>query len=129
MAQVVSTLHCLRTVTSCFPVAEGPAESFTASEEESALLRRLAVQQLKAERSARAAVAASKRAVLGFSGPSGYQILPSSRAALFTTFAPKSFTKIMNFCQTYNVGAHYMFEELLIHLNMGRAILSPGAQR
>ena len=71
---MVSSLTSLRTVTCCFPVAEKIAEPHEATIEERTLLRQLARQQLRAERSARAAMAASERALPGSSEHAGCAI-------------------------------------------------------
>lgn len=59
--QFDGTLASLRTVTACFPLAGVTGKEPAASSEEADLLRQLAAKQLKAERSARAAMAASRR--------------------------------------------------------------------
>ncbi len=59
--QVASTVTSLRIVTACFPLAGATGKEPAASNEEADLLRQLAAKQLKAERSARAAMAASRR--------------------------------------------------------------------
>lgn len=60
--QVASTVTSLRIVIACFPLAGATGKELAASDEEADLLRQLAAKQLKAERSARAALAASRRA-------------------------------------------------------------------
>ncbi len=73
--QVASTLAGLRTVIACFPLAEGTDEVHAASDEEGSLLRQLAAKQLKAEQSARRAVAASRRTTADFSQPERWCLL------------------------------------------------------
>ena len=72
--QVSSTLACLRTVTACFPVMEAPGKALQVSEEETNLLRQLAARELKAERSARAAMAASRRSAAESYEEQGYAL-------------------------------------------------------
>ena len=61
--QVVASLTSLQIVTASFPLVEAMGKVPAVSDEEADLLRQLAAKQLKAERSARAAMAASRRAV------------------------------------------------------------------
>ena len=61
--QVGSSLTSLQIVTACFPLVEAAGKVPAASGEEATLLRQLAAKQLKAERSARTALAASRRSV------------------------------------------------------------------
>ena len=62
--QVASTVYSLRIVIACFPLPGAPGKELAASDEEADLLRQLSAKQLKAERSARAAMAASRRSAI-----------------------------------------------------------------
>ena len=75
VVQVASTFMRIRTVIACFPLAEGTDEVRAASDEEGSLLRQLAAKQLRAEQSARRAVAASRRTMTESSQPERYCLL------------------------------------------------------
>ena len=90
IVQVASTLTGLRTVIACFPLGEGTDEVGAASDEEGSLLRQLAAKQLKAEQSARRAVAASRRTMAESSQPERYCLLCNGLGSKGPVFLPKS---------------------------------------